>query len=100
QTDSGTTSRMIGILSTWLQETEAPICLALTANSLGTLPIEFINRMDERFFFDLPAKKDRIEILKIHLSKIKQDWRKFDLNALADRADMMVGREIEQAIKA
>lgn len=100
QTDSGTTSRMIGILSTWLQETEAPVCLALTANSLGTLPIEFISRMDERFFFDLPSKKDRIEILKIHLVKRKQDPKKFDLDALAERADMMVGREIEQAIKA
>lgn len=99
-TDSGTTSRMIGILSTWLQETEAPICLALTANTLTTLPIEFINRMDERFFFDLPSKKDRLEILKIHLQKIKQDPRRFDLDALAERADMMVGREIEQAIKA
>jgi len=100
QTDNGTTSRMIGILSTWLQETNAPICLALTANSLSTLPIEFINRMDERFFFDLPSKKDRIDILKIHLGKIRQDWRRFDLDALADRADNMVGREIEQAIKA
>jgi SpoVK/Ycf46/Vps4 family AAA+-type ATPase len=100
QTDNGTTSRMIGILSTWLQETDAPVCLALTANSLGTMPIEFINRMDERFFFDLPSKKDRIDILKIHLSKIKQDWRRFDLDALSDRAENMVGREIEQAIKA
>ena len=100
QTDSGVTNRMIGILSTWLQETDSPICLALTANSLSTLPVEFVNRMDERFFFDLPAKKERIEILKIHLTKIRQDWRRFDLDALADRADLMVGREIEQAIKA
>jgi AAA+ superfamily predicted ATPase len=99
-TDSGTTSRMIGILSTWLQETNAPICLALTANTLATLPIEFINRMDERFFFDLPSKKDRIDIIKIHLGKLKQDMRKFNLDALAGAADMMVGREIEQAIKA
>jgi AAA+ superfamily predicted ATPase len=99
-TDSGTTSRMIGILSTWLQETTAPICLALTANSLASLPIEFINRLDERFFFDLPSKKDRIEILKIHLAKNKQDPRRFDLDALAEAANMMVGREIEQAIKA
>jgi SpoVK/Ycf46/Vps4 family AAA+-type ATPase len=100
QTDSGTTSRMIGILSTWLQETSAPVCLALTANSLSTLPVEFINRVDERFFFDLPAKRDRIDILKIHLLKRRQDTRRFDLDVLAEAADMMVGREIEQAVKA
>ena len=100
QTDSGTTSRMIGILSTWLQETKAPICLALTANSLASLPIEFINRVDERFFFDMPSKSDRIEILKIHLAAVNQDPKKFDLNSLATAAEGMVGREIEQAIKA
>lgn len=100
QTDSGTTSRMIGILSTWMQETESPVCFALTANSLATLPVEFINRVDERFFFDLPSKKDRVEILKIHLAMRNQNVDRFDLDVLAEVSDMMVGREIEQAIKA
>jgi SpoVK/Ycf46/Vps4 family AAA+-type ATPase len=99
-TDGGTTNRMIGIFSTWLQETEAPVTLALTANSLGTLPIEFVNRMDERFFFDLPAVKDRIEILKIHIGKLKRNASDFNLAMLAEKADQLVGREIEQAVKA
>ncbi len=51
QSDAGTTSRTIGIFSTWLQETKARVCLAMTANTLKTLPVEFVNRMDERFFF-------------------------------------------------
>ncbi len=98
QSDAGTTSRTIGILSTWLQETEAPVCLAMTANSLKTLPIEFINRMDERFFFDLPSETDRIEILKIHLKKAGQNSDNFNLAELTEKAKNMVGREIEQAI--
>jgi len=98
--DAGTTSRTIGILSTWMQETTAPVCLAMTANSIKTLPLEFINRMDERFFFDLPSEDERMEILKIHLRKAGQDPDNFDLAALAEKATNMVGRELEQAIGA
>lgn len=98
--DAGTTSRTIGILSNWLQETKAQVCLALTANSLKTLPVEFINRMDERYFFDLPSEEERVEILKIHLRKRGQDPGNFNLATLAEYAINMVGREIEQAIGA
>jgi len=97
--DAGTTSRTIGILSTWLQETHAHVCLALTANALGSLPVEFINRMDERFFVGLPSEEERIEILKIHLARQSQDSSQFQLNDLALAAKNMVGREIEQAIR-
>ncbi len=100
QSDAGTTSRLIGILSTWLQETTAPVCLAMTANSLRTMPVEFVNRMNERFFFDLPSEEERIEILKIHLTKRGQDPAAFQLAELAEAAVNMVGREIEQAIDA
>lgn len=100
QSDAGTTSRTIGILSTWLQETNAPVCLAMTANSLKTLPVEFVNRMDERFFFDMPTEEDRVDILKIHLTKNGQNPEEFDLAKLAERSRLMVGREIEQALGA
>lgn len=100
QSDAGTTSRTIGILSTWLQETNAQVTLAMTANSLKTLPVEFVNRMDERFFFDLPSEEERVDILKIHLIKAGQDPKLFKLAELADKARNMVGREIEQAIGA
>lgn len=100
QSDAGTTSRMTGIISTWLQETRAKVCLAMTANSLRGLPIEFVNRMDERFFYDLPSEEERIEILRIHLIKRGQDPKKFQLAVLAEAAQTMVGREIEQAIGA
>lgn len=98
--DAGTTARTIGILSTWLQETNAQVCLAMTANSLKTLPVEFVNRIQERFFFDLPNEDERIEIIKIHLLKNRQDPKLFQLAELAEAAKNMVGREIEQAIEA
>lgn len=98
--DAGTTARTIGILSTWLQETKSQVCLAMTANSLKTLPVEFVNRIEERFFFDLPNEDERIDILKIHLAKKGQDPTKFQLADLAEAGKHMVGREIEQAIRS
>lgn len=100
QSDAGTTSRMIGILSTWMQETDAPVCMAMTANTLSTMPVEFVNRMDERWYFMQPEVDDRIDILKIHLSARGQDPEKFPLAMLSEKAENLVGREIEQVIKA
>lgn len=97
--DSGTTSRVIGIFSTWTQETTAKVCLVLTANTLKTLPVEFVNRAEDRFFFDLPNEKERIDVLKIHLLKRKQDPARFNLAKLAEASKQMVGREIEQVVK-
>lgn len=98
QSDAGTTSRLLGILSTWVQESKAQVCIAMTANSLKTLPVELVNRMTQRFFFDLPTEEDRVDILKIHGKKAGQDLSSFNLADLADKAKSLVGREIEQAI--
>ena len=98
--DSGTTARSLGIFSTWIQETNLPISLVLTANRLSTLPVEFVNRMNERWFFDLPSADERMEILKIHLRKNNQNSDNYKLVALAEASKDMVGREIEQCIEA
>jgi AAA+ superfamily predicted ATPase len=102
--DAGTTARSLGILSTWHQETSAEVCLALTANSLKTLPVEFTNRISERFFFDLPSEDDRVDILKIHLSTLgnlsEGQISEFNLRRLAEASENMVPREMAQAVEA
>jgi SpoVK/Ycf46/Vps4 family AAA+-type ATPase len=104
RSDAGTTSRSLAILSTWLQETSAEICLAMTTNSLTTLPVEFTNRMSERFFFDIPSEDDRVDILKIHLSTVgklsKAQIAEVNLRRLAEVSENMVPREMEQAVEA
>jgi SpoVK/Ycf46/Vps4 family AAA+-type ATPase len=74
--------------------------MAMTANSFRTLPVEFINRIEERFFFDLPSEEERMEIIKIHLRRKNQDPSKYQIAELAEASKNMVGREIWQAIKA
>jgi len=98
QSDAGTTSRLLGILSTWAQESKSPTCLVMTANSLKTLPAEMVNRMPERFFFDIPDEEARIDILKIQAKAVGQDVSHFNLADLAEKARLLVGREIEQAV--
>ena len=104
RSDAGTTARSLAILSTWLQETTAEICLAMTTNSLATLPVEFTNRMSERFFFDLPSEDDRVDILKIHLAAVGHMTRdqiaEINLRRLAEVSENMVPREMEQAVEA
>ena len=102
--DAGTTARTLGILSTWHQETKAEVCLAMTVNSLSTLPIEFINRIEDRFFFDLPDEDARVDIIKIHLASetrlTAEEIQEFPLRELAKAAEDLVPREMGQAVKA
>jgi SpoVK/Ycf46/Vps4 family AAA+-type ATPase len=75
----------------------------MTANSLKTLPPEFINRIEERFFFDLPSQEVRMDILKIHLLHethlTAEDIATFPLLELAKASDNLVPREMWQAVK-
>ena len=99
-TDGGVGLRMLGILSTWMQEQKSVrSCFALTANSVSTLPVEFINRIDERFFFDLPEGDDLIQVISLHLKKRGYNTDAYNLATLKTAAARLVPREIEQAIK-
>jgi SpoVK/Ycf46/Vps4 family AAA+-type ATPase len=100
QSDAGTTSRMLGILSTWAQEMESPVSLILTANSLKNLPPEIVNRLPDRFFFDVPDESSIVDILTIHTAEFAQDISGFQLSELAKASMGLVGREIEQCVES
>jgi|SRR5579875_491562 len=71
RSDSGTLSRVVQELLTWLSEKEAPVFVIGTANDVTKLPPELTRagRFDEIFFVSLPHEEEREEILKIHLRK-------------------------------
>lgn len=98
--DSGTATRVLGTLLTWLAERKAPVFLVATANRIDQLPPELIRkgRLDEIFFVDLPDKKVRQQIFEIHLNKRQQSPEQFDLVELAGACEGFSGAEIEQAI--
>ncbi|TKJ37427.1 MAG: ATPase [Planctomycetes bacterium B3_Pla] len=99
-TDGGLSKRLFGTLLTWMQERQAPVFVAATANDIEALPPELLRkgRFDEIFFVDLPKPDVRQEIFAIHLKKRKRLAEKFDLDVLADASEGYSGSEIEQAV--
>ena len=102
-TDGGTTARVLGNFLTWMQEKEKPVFVVATANNISQLPPELLRkgRVDEIFFVDLPVKKDRKEILEIHLKKRNRDKDLVDqeLDELAKLSKGFTGAELEESIK-
>ena len=99
-TDSGTSQRVLGTFLTWLAEKCSPVFVVATANNVASLPPELLRkgRFDEIFFVDLPDRRERANILAIHLRRRGRDAAKFDLAQLAEAAAGFSGAEIEQAV--
>jgi ATP-dependent 26S proteasome regulatory subunit len=99
--DSGTSRRVFASLVTWMQEKTAPVFLVATANNVKILPAELLRkgRFDEIFFLNLPGERERQEIFKVHLQRLRPArLREFDLGLLAKHTSEFSGAEIEQAI--
>jgi ATP-dependent 26S proteasome regulatory subunit len=99
--DSGTTSRVVGTILTWLNDKKKPSFVIGTANSVRTLPPALLRkgRFDEIFFVGLPTADERHEIFAIHLRRKGRDAKKFDIKAFVEASENFSGAEIEEAIK-
>jgi len=100
-TDGGTTSRVLGTFLTWMQEKAKPVFVVATANDISQLPPELLRkgRVDEIFFVDLPARKEREEIISIHLKRKNRNPEDFDIETLAEESSGFSGAELEEVIK-
>lgn len=69
--NSGTTSKMIGQFLFWLQECKKEVFVVASANSVEDLPPELIRkgRFDEIFFVDLPNESERKQLLNLYSKK-------------------------------
>ena len=93
-------SRIFGYFLTWMQEKDAPVFIAATANQIDLLPPEILRkgRFDEIFFVTLPTQEERNQIFQIHLRERGKDPTLFDLSSLAKNSEGLSGAEIEQAV--
>ena len=100
KSDSGVTSRVIGTLISWMQETRAPIYKLATCNTIRNLDAALFRRgrWDAVFAVDLPTAKEREQIFAIHLTKRGRNASSFDLSALAGVTVDFVGAEIESVV--
>ncbi|SEF61503.1 AAA family ATPase [Marinobacterium lutimaris] len=100
QDESGTSSRVLGALLTWMAENRRRVFVVATANDIEKLPPELLRkgRLDEIYYVDLPDRNARQQIFAVHLEKRGQPVAEFALEKLAERAVDFSGAEIEQAI--
>jgi len=96
----GEHGRIFGFFLTWMQEKVRGLFVAATANRIETLPAEMIRkgRFDEVFFVDLPVDDERLEILRIHLTRRGVDASRFDLKQLLSFTVGWAGAELEQCV--
>ena len=108
--DSGTSSRIFGTFLTWMQDRNAPVFVIATANNISALPPELLRkgRFDEIFFVDLPTRKERAIIFRLHLNKRLKNREVMGdivinenlLSKLVDQTEGFNGAEIEQVVIA
>ena len=87
---------------TWMQEKPENVFVAATANKIEILPPEMIRkgRFDQLFFVDLPDKKARIEILRIHFLNQGINPYQFDIDHIAKLMHEWTAAEIAQLVKS
>ena len=96
--DGGTSTRVFGSFLTWMQEKNKEVFVFATANNLRRMPPELLRkgRFDEIFFVDLPGKKAREEIFRIHLERKKQ--KDISTPDLISETEGFSGSEIEGVV--
>ena len=94
--------RIFSTFLTWMQEKDAMVFVAATANRINLLPAEVIRkgRFDQVFFLDLPNEVERKAIFTVHLKKQRADLNKFDVVFLAKATKGFNGAEIEASVQA
>jgi SpoVK/Ycf46/Vps4 family AAA+-type ATPase len=109
--DSGTSGRVFATFLTWMQEKEKAVFVIATANNIDSIPPEMQRkgRFDEIFFLDLPTRRERTDIFRLHIKKRLTDADKevigdFKLDdeslveRLAEMTEGFVGAEIEHVV--
>jgi ATP-dependent 26S proteasome regulatory subunit len=113
KSDSGTLSRVVQEMLTWLSEKTAPVFVVATANDISGLKPELTRagRFDEIFYVSLPHEKERKTIFEIHFKKrgynineeistltIEDNISSNALEELSKMTQEFSGAEIEQCI--
>jgi len=97
-TNSATRDDVLGIILTWMEETESDTYVVATANQIEKIRPELLRRFSEIFFVDLPGPNARRECFRIHLAKRKRNPDDYDLDALVEASRNLTGSEIEECI--
>ena len=81
-------TRLFGQFLTWMQEKESAVFIVATANSISSLPPEFLRkgRFDELFKVELPTEEELKRIIEIKLKLKKKELADKEYEQLAEIA--------------
>ena len=101
QADAGTLSRTMCQLLAFLAKDDTNVITIMTSNDVNSLPPELTRtgRLDAQWFFDLPDKEERKEIIDIYLKFFGLNMGREDKEFLAAESENFTGAEIRGAIK-
>jgi len=93
-------TRLFGQFLTWMQEKESPVFIVATANSISSLPPEFLRkgRFDELFKVELPNEKEREDIIRLKLEAKDKNLSMDNIKELAKVSKGFNGGDIEAVI--
>jgi vesicle-fusing ATPase len=96
----GAQSRVFASFLTWMQEKNAFVFIAATANVIELLPPEVLRkgRFDQIFFVTLPNAQERKAIMSIHLKRCGAALSRFNLDMMVKITEGFNGAEIEQTV--
>jgi AAA+ superfamily predicted ATPase len=100
--DAGVSDGILQTLLTEMSDNQCGLFWILAGNRVASIPTELLRkgRFDEVFAVLPPNKKERMEILRIHLLKRKQNPDEIKgLDKVVAESEGYVGAEIEAAVK-
>lgn len=100
--DSGAIARAFGSVLEFLNDNDNGVFVVMTSNDVSQLPPELTRagRLDAIWYFGLPTKEERAQILDIHLRKANKPVTSDILDTMADDMEKYTGAEIELVVKS
>ena len=97
--DGGVSTKILGALLTWMQESTKPVFRVATANQVDSLKPELLRkgRFDEIFFLDLPSFEERRRILNHHILLRTKEYD-FVNEISIESTEGWSGAELEQVV--
>ncbi|WP_261894524.1 AAA family ATPase [Vibrio cyclitrophicus] len=92
------TTRLLGLLLTWMQEKSSTTFVIATANNIKSLPSELLRkgRFDDIFYVDFPNCYEREQILSVHLQG--KPISHIDLKVVAKQTELFSGSDLETLV--
>lgn len=99
ESDSGVTARVFAQILNFLNDNDK-VFVVMTSNDIDKLPPEFTRqgRLDNRWYFGLPSKKERMDILNIHFKSYGSIQGNDIIESVAEATEGFTGAELKAVV--